>query len=101
MAAEPSETQRTEEADMVSKALPPIGTYTNFMRASNTRDEFVIEFGTIIHGTQLVALHTKLISSPTHTKRLVRALQENIRKYETAFGPIPESDEIRRETGGR
>lgn len=100
MATEPSETQRSEEADVVPKGLPPIGNYTNFMRAFNTRDEFVLEFGAIIHGTQLVALHTKLISSPTHTKRVLRALQENIQKYEAAYGPIPEPEEIRRERPG-
>ncbi|MBP5611894.1 MAG: DUF3467 domain-containing protein, partial [Bacteroidales bacterium] len=31
---------------------------------------------------------SRIILAPEHTKRLLRALQDNIAKYEAAYGPI-------------
>jgi len=35
-------------------------------------------------------LVASLIVSPVHAKRLLRALQENVARYETQFGTLPE-----------
>jgi len=38
-------------------------------------------------------LNSRIIMSPGHMKRMIRAMQENVQKYEQKFGVIKESDE--------
>ena len=38
------------------------------------------------------ALVSRVFTSPGHAKRIVKALDENIKKYEKQFGKIKESD---------
>jgi hypothetical protein len=35
-------------------------------------------------------LVSSMIMSPAHAKRFLRALQENVARYEAQFGPLPE-----------
>jgi hypothetical protein len=66
-----------------------LGVYTNVARVSHTLDEFTLEFGVKV-SDKLAGLHTKLISSPSHAKRLLKALAQNIHRYEQTYGPIQE-----------
>jgi len=67
------------------------GTYANNVLISHTRGEFVLDFMTIFHPKGI--LGARVIVSPHHAKRLARALQENIKKYEERFGPLEEAEE--------
>jgi hypothetical protein len=37
-------------------------------------------------------VRARIISSPRHTKRLLRALEHNVRRYEERFGKIEEME---------
>jgi hypothetical protein len=39
-------------------------------------------------------LRSRVITTPEHTKRILRALEENIRRYEAAFGAIREATDL-------
>ena len=66
-----------------------MGRYTNLLRVTHTREEFILDF---INAAPPQAIATaRVISSPGHLKRIVRALAENLEKYEKAFGPIVEA----------
>jgi len=73
------------------------GVYSNAMQVTHTREEFVLDFLNIFppHGT----LNARIITSPGHLKRIAKALQENIQKYEHAFGQIEEANAPQNEIG--
>lgn len=62
------------------------GVYANSMMVHHTPSEFVMDFAMIMGANgQVVA---RVITSPAHMKQVVEALTENLRKYESAYGPI-------------
>ncbi|TAN57173.1 DUF3467 domain-containing protein [Patescibacteria group bacterium] len=65
------------------------GVYSNTMQVLHTKEEFVIDFMDVFPPNGIVA--ARVITSPGHMKRIARALQENLAKYETKFGAIEES----------
>jgi hypothetical protein len=62
------------------------GAYANTMMVHHTPSEFVMDFAMVMGGSgQVVA---RVVTSPTHMKHIVEALADNVRKYESAHGPI-------------
>lgn len=60
------------------------GRYANMVRIGHNPEEFVLDFCLVLPPVgQLV---TRLLMSPGHMKRLARALQENLKKYEELTG---------------
>jgi len=77
-------------ADPKSAPLPP-SAYVNLMRVAHTSQEFFFTFGQIQPEQGGVAhLVSQLVTSPEHAKAMLRALDENIRRYEEKFGLIRE-----------
>ena len=75
------------------------GVYSNLMLISHRKEEFVLDFlfahPQQVSGAQSTAtLRTRVITSPEHVKRIVRALEENVRRYEEKFGPIEEATDM-------
>src|SRR3989338_5240158 len=66
------------------------GKYSNLMQITHTQEEFVLDFFLVIppQGT----LASRVILSPGHLKRMIKALQDNIEKYEGKFGKIQEAE---------
>jgi len=62
------------------------GAYANMAQISHGPEEFILDFVNIMppHG-QLVS---RIVVSPSHAKRLMKALEENVKKYEEKFGTI-------------
>jgi len=66
------------------------GVYANQMLVRHTREEFVIDFINLFPPEGVV--NSRVIVSPGHLKRMIRALQENLARYETAHGQIVEAE---------
>jgi len=66
------------------------GNYSNLMQVLHTKEEFILDFFLVSppQGT----LVSRIIMSPGHFKRMIRALEENIAKYEGKFGKIEEAE---------
>jgi hypothetical protein len=64
------------------------GVYTNLVLINHTENEFVLDFAFLAPGTPAAKVRTRVLSAPRHTKRLLRALQQNIARYEERFGEI-------------
>jgi hypothetical protein len=62
------------------------GAYANAMLVQHSREEFIMDFSMVIGESGMVV--SRIVTSPTHMKRIVLALEENLRKYEAAHGPI-------------
>lgn len=66
------------------------GNYANAMQISHTKEEFILDFF-LAHPPQ-GQLASRVITSPGHAKRIVAALQQNIKNYEEKFGKLEEAD---------
>ena len=64
------------------------GTYSNTANIAHTREEFVCDFFFIM--PPAAKLGARVIMAPGHAKRVLKALSDNIAKYEAKFGPIAE-----------
>lgn len=62
------------------------GKYANNVAVTHTREEFILDFMMVAPPTGVV--HSRIILSPGHIKRVLHALQDNINKYEKKFGVI-------------
>jgi hypothetical protein len=76
------------------------GVYSNLMLVSHRKEEFVLDFLFVepqaVAGGQKARLRARAITSPEHAKRIIRALQENVNRYEKRFGPIEEATDMPR-----
>ena len=69
------------------KVLP--GIYANQMVVSHTREEFVLDFVNAFPPEGVV--NARIIVSPGHLKRMIRALAGNLERYEAAHGEVVEA----------
>jgi len=65
------------------------GVYSNLMQVLHTKEEFMLDFFLVSPPTGV--LTSRVIMSPGHLKRMIKALQENVGKYEDKFGKIEEA----------
>ncbi|MBW8889193.1 MAG: DUF3467 domain-containing protein [Fibrobacteres bacterium] len=64
------------------------GIYSNLVLVSHSPSEFVIDFARLLPGPPKGKVHSRIIMTPMHAKSLIATLQENLARYERAFGPI-------------
>jgi hypothetical protein len=62
--------------------------YTNLARISHSPADIVIDFAQILPGEGKATVQARILMSPLSAKLLLRALQENLTRYENAFGEI-------------
>lgn len=85
--AEPPKSQQVQiKAD--EKEL--LGQYANLVVIHHNKEEFTLNFVYVFPTVPQGKLVASMIVSPGHAKRLARALQENISRYEAQFGAISE-----------
>jgi len=65
------------------------GRYSNLLRITHTREEFILDFISLVPPQGVVT--ARVITSPGHLKRIVRALGANLTRYEEAFGQVVEA----------
>lgn len=64
------------------------GRYANLAVISHSSSEFVIDFAALMPGVPKARVHSRIILTPEHAKRLLMSLQENITRYESNVGRI-------------
>lgn len=70
-----------------------VGKYANMMQVTHTPEEFVLDFMSAFQPAG--ELVSRLIVSPRHMKRILRALADNVANYERIHGMIQEASEPR------
>ncbi len=88
----PTQPKQIQIADNI-----PGGEYANAMQVSHNNDEIQIVFLNIFPPSGKVT--GKIITTPGHFKRMVKAMQENVKKYEEKFGEIKEAESVHDEIG--
>ena len=71
------------------------GIYSNLAIITHSNSEFVIDFVRLMPGIPKAKVKSRVILTPQHAKRLLKALAENISKYESANGVIKDPGEPR------
>lgn len=64
------------------------GEYSNFVRIQHTAMDFRLDFARAIADENLVSVHSRIFMSPIHAKMFLKAMEDNIKKYENQFGTI-------------
>lgn len=64
------------------------GVYANMSVLSHSHSEFVMDFISLLPGMTKAQVRSRVIMAPEHAKRLLTALQDNIKRYEAFFGEI-------------
>ncbi len=62
--------------------------YSNLVIIQHSPSEFVLDFARILPNMPAARVGTRVVMTPMHAKLLLRALQENIERFEAQFGPI-------------
>jgi len=70
------------------------GTYANLAIITHSHAEFVVDFVNVMPGTPKSKVKSRIILTPFHAKRLMKALVENINKFEAANGTIEDMEQI-------
>ena len=83
-----------EKKDFSINIKPDIATgkYSNLAIITHSRSEFVLDFAAMLPGINQPEVVSRLIMNPEHAKRLLLALQDNIKKYEAQNGTISLGD---------
>ena len=63
-------------------------TYANFAVISHTPSEVIFDLAQMLPNQPKVRVRTRVVMTPLNAKLMLRALEENLTKYEAAFGEI-------------
>ena len=62
--------------------------YSNMVRIAHTPSEIIFDFARLLPGEPHAKVVSRVLTSPLSAKLLLKALSENLAKYEAAFGEI-------------
>ncbi len=68
------------------------GVYANLAMISHSPSEFVVDFIRLVPNVPKAKVKSRIILTPQHAKRLLKALADNLQKYEAQFGAVDGSD---------
>lgn len=64
------------------------GVYSNLAIITHSTSEFVLDFVRVMPGVPKASVKSRIILTPEHAKRLLLALQDNVKKFEQQNGQI-------------
>lgn len=64
------------------------GEYSNLAIINHSPSEFVLDFIRVMPGVPKAKVKSRIVLTPQHAKRLLRALGENVSRYESQHGEI-------------
>ena len=70
------------------------GTYANLAIITHSHAEFVIDFVNVMPGSPKSKVKNRIILTPFHAKRFMKALIDNVKKFEAANGTIQDMESV-------
>ena len=79
-----------EQPKKIMMNIPPElpTTYANLARIAHSPADIVLEFAHLLPGSQQAKVGTRVVMTPVSAKLLLKALNDNLTRYENAFGEI-------------
>ncbi len=68
------------------------GIYSNLAIITHSPSEFALDFIKIMPGVPKAKVKARIILTPQHAKRLMKALKDNISKFEAVNGSIKDTE---------
>ena len=69
------------------------GTYSNLAIINHSVSEFVVDFVSMMPGSPKAKVKSRIILTPQHAKRLMKALSDNVNRFEQAHGTIKDYEQ--------
>ena len=69
------------------------GIYSNLAIINHSASEFVVDFVSIMPGVPKSKVKSRIILTPQHAKRLLKALADNVNRFEKAHGEIKDFEQ--------
>lgn len=63
-------------------------TYSNFAIITHSPSEIVVDFARLLPNMPKAKVHARVVMTPLNAKLLLKALQDNLAKYEEKFGEV-------------
>ena len=70
------------------------GVYSNLAIITHSNAEFVFDFIRVMPGVPKAKVKSRIVMTPQHAKRLLRAMADNVAKFEATHGEIAEQDPV-------
>lgn len=70
------------------------GQYANLAIITHSHAEFVIDFVNVMPGTPKSKVKSRIILTPQHAKRFMKALLENVSRFEAVNGEIQDLEAV-------
>jgi len=67
------------------------GVYSNLAIIAHSRSEFIVDFIRMVPNVPKAKVKSRVILTPEHAKRLMKALNDNIKKFEAQHGAISDT----------
>lgn len=68
------------------------GIYSNLAIITHSQSEFVVDFIKLMPGVPKAKVKSRIVLTPQHAKRLMKALADNVQRFEQMHGKIKDSD---------
>lgn len=68
------------------------GIYSNLAIITHSNAEFVVDYINVMPNAPKAKVKSRIILAPQHAKRLMKALAENIKKFEQIHGVIKDTE---------
>ncbi|UMB53803.1 DUF3467 domain-containing protein [Lutibacter sp. A64] len=69
------------------------GTYSNLAIINHSVSEFIVDFVSVMPGQPKAKVKSRIILTPQHAKRLVKALADNVHRFEQSHGEIKDYEQ--------
>lgn len=70
------------------------GTYANLAIITHSFAEFVIDFVNVMPNMPKSKVKSRVVMTPQHAKRLMRALVDNVKRFEAQHGQIKDGESL-------
>ena len=70
------------------------GTYANLAIITHSASEFIIDFVSVMPSAPKNRVKSRIIFTPMHAKRFMKAMIENVQRFEAAHGTIQDMEQI-------
>ena len=70
------------------------GSYANLAIITHSHAEFVVDFVNVMPGAPKSKVKNRIILTPFHAKRFMKAMMENVQKFEAANGNIQDMEAV-------
>lgn len=68
------------------------GTYANLAIITHSFAEFVIDFVNVMPNVPKAKVKSRIVMTPQHSKRLMKALIDNVKRFEAQYGNIKDQE---------